>query len=402
MPTWQLVQLPVVAGLAVQQVVDALGDGKEVLVALDHHPAGIDPRASQVAEQEVQHLGDPTALLGRVDLPQPSAGKPIGRLRQPVQEAAAVVGVKHGLEPSRVKAGYPNVLQGHLPPSTSQSNRAPSRPPGGVARSPQQQAATPLCRPKTRSPRSASLLPAPTTPGPARWSSRLPASATLVPPARPLLVLDLDLLLADLLGHPLLVGHGVLVQPDPLPGHDPLLDHRLLLTEDHLMLSLRDRRARGGRVAVGVGDRLTLNPDPLPLDRNGLLDLLGGDVLPQPDPAPLALGGADPQLLLRAGHGVIGPRPRGVSPDRVSAGPAPPGGAVVVEAVVAPQLPLLDLRQAPVRVDSWGVFDQLLVVGTRTSWSVWVAWARGTKLALVPNRPVLTRAHSGWPVWSSR
>src|SRR5215216_1301857 len=191
----------------------------------------------------------------------------------------------------------------------------------------------------------------------------LSTSPTLLPPRSPLLVLDLDLLLADLLGHPLLVGHGVLVQPDPLPGHDPLLDHRLLLTEDHLMLSLRDRRARGGRVAVGVGDRLTLNPDPLPLDRNGLLDLLGGDVLPQPDPAPLALGGADPQLLLRAGHGVIGPRPRGVSPDRVSAGPAPPGGAVVVEAVVAPQLPLLDLRQAPVRVDPGGVLDQLLVIG---------------------------------------
>jgi hypothetical protein len=80
-------------------------------------PAG----SRQVAEQEVQHLGDPTALLGRADLPQPSAGKPIGRLRQPVQEAAAVVGVKHGLEPSRVKAGYLNVLQGHLSPSTSQA-----------------------------------------------------------------------------------------------------------------------------------------------------------------------------------------------------------------------------------------------------------------------------------------
>ena len=132
----RLVQLAPVAGLAVQQVVDALGDGKEVLVALDHHPAGIDAGASKVAEQEVQHLGDPTALLGGVDLPQPPAGKQLGRLGQPAEEAAAVVRVKHGLEPSRVKPGYANVLQRHLSPSTSQATQRRRRPPGGVARSP--------------------------------------------------------------------------------------------------------------------------------------------------------------------------------------------------------------------------------------------------------------------------
>ena len=44
-------------------------DLEELLVALHHHPAGVDAGTSQVAEQEVQHLGDPTALLGRVDLP---------------------------------------------------------------------------------------------------------------------------------------------------------------------------------------------------------------------------------------------------------------------------------------------------------------------------------------------
>src|SRR5829696_1593494 len=54
-------------------------------------------------------------------------------------------------------------------------------------------------------------------PGP--LEDRLPTSATLLPPTRPILVLDLDPLLADLLGHPLLAGHGVLVQPDPLFGH---------------------------------------------------------------------------------------------------------------------------------------------------------------------------------------
>src|SRR5918994_931376 len=124
---------------------------------------------------------------------------------------------------------------------------------------------------------------------------RLPTSATLVPPTRPVLVVDVDPLLADLLGHPLLAGHGVLVEPDPLPGHDPLLDHR-------------------------------------------------------------------------AGHGVIGRRSRGVpshlgGPDRVPVGRDGPVNNVVVEAVVAPQLPLLGLRQVPVGVGPGRVLDQLLVVG---------------------------------------
>jgi hypothetical protein len=104
------VQLTFVAGLAMKQVMDALGDREEVLVALEHQPVGIDAGTGQVAEQEVQHLGDPAALLGRVDLPQPPAGEPLGRQLQAIQEAAAVVGVEHGLESFRVKPGYLNVL----------------------------------------------------------------------------------------------------------------------------------------------------------------------------------------------------------------------------------------------------------------------------------------------------
>jgi hypothetical protein len=92
-----------------EQVMDAFGDGKEFLVALEYHPAGIDAGASQVAEQEGQHLGDATALLARVDLPQPPATQPLGRHLQATQEAAAGVGVEHGLEASRVKPCYLNV-----------------------------------------------------------------------------------------------------------------------------------------------------------------------------------------------------------------------------------------------------------------------------------------------------
>src|SRR4029453_6563838 len=206
-------------------------------------------------------------------------------------------------------------------------------------------------------------LPGTNVSWPGRFASRLPHPAPLLPATFGVLVVDVDLLPAELLGHPLLAGHGVLVEPDPLLGHDPLLDHRPLLTQDHLMLGLRKLGAGGGGVAVGVGDRLPLHPHPLPLDRNRLLDLLGGHVLSQPPPAPPPLGGADPQLLLRAGHRVIGCRARGVPAHRVPAAGAPAGGAVVVEAVVAPQLALLGLRQVLVGVASGGVFDQLGVVG---------------------------------------
>src|SRR5215218_10840298 len=77
--------------------------------------------ASQVAEQEGQHLGDPPALLGRIHVPQPPATQPIGRHLQATQEATAGVRIKHGLEPSRIQPGYLNVLQSHLSPSPSQA-----------------------------------------------------------------------------------------------------------------------------------------------------------------------------------------------------------------------------------------------------------------------------------------
>jgi hypothetical protein len=44
---------------------------------------------------------------------------------------------------------------------------------------------------------------------------------------------------------------------------------------------------------------------------------------------------------------------------------------------------------------------------SRFSYGTWtwspraLAWAMGTKVDLVPNRPVFTSAHSGWPDWSS-
>src|SRR5215216_7186419 len=76
------------------------------------------------------------------------------------------------------------------------------------------------------------------------------------------------------------------------------------------------------------------------------------------------------ELLLGAGHGVVGGRPGGVPThpgvlhvviDAISVGVSV--GGLVVEAVVAPQLLLFGLGQVLVGVDPGGVFDQLLVVG---------------------------------------
>src|SRR4029453_2318167 len=93
-----------------------------------------------------------------------------------------------------------------------------------------------------------------------------------------LVAVDLDLLLAELLGHLALVGYGLGVEPDPLLGAGPFVDHDLLLTQGDLVLLLGDGGAAGGRVQVGVGDRLALDPDLLALDRHDDRLGLGGDV----------------------------------------------------------------------------------------------------------------------------
>jgi hypothetical protein len=94
-----------------------VGHLEEVLGPLQHHPAGLDAGAGQVAEQEVQHLGAAAALLGRVHVPHAPAGEPIGRLRQPVREATGRLGLEHAVEPSRVKLLDADFLH-RVPPST--------------------------------------------------------------------------------------------------------------------------------------------------------------------------------------------------------------------------------------------------------------------------------------------
>src|SRR5829696_10088796 len=129
------------------------------------------------------------------------------------------------------------------------------------------------------------------------------------------LVVDVDLFHADGLGDLSLVGDGVLVEADALLGDGALFGDDLFLVEDDLVLFVGDRGALGGRVDVGVGDRLALDPDFLALDGHGLGDLVLDDVLAQPRAAALALGGADVQLFLGARHRLVGGRAGGVVAD---------------------------------------------------------------------------------------
>src|SRR5829696_6741039 len=179
-------------------------------------------------------------------------------------------------------------------------------------------------------------------------------------------VVDVDLFAADVLGDRPLLDLDVLVEADALLGDGPLLDDGLLGVQRDLVLFLGEVAAGHGGVAVRIGDRLALQADLFAPDGHGLLDLVGDDVLAQPDASGLAFGRADAQLLLRAGHGLVGLGAGDVLADR-GAGRAGDvaGGArgAVVDPVVTVELALLGLAELAVGVDRRGVLNQGLLVG---------------------------------------
>src|ERR671910_920826 len=103
-----------------------------------------------------------------------------------------------------------------------------------------------------------------------RSFSMAPMRRTLPPAAAPLVV-ELDLLAADVLRDGLLVDRHVLVEPHALLRDGTLLGDDLLLVEDDLVLLLGDRRAVEGVTHVGVGDRLALDADLPAAPRHGPL-----------------------------------------------------------------------------------------------------------------------------------
>jgi hypothetical protein len=57
------------AGIAMDLVVQALGDREKLGVPGDHQPADRDVQILDVPDQDLQHLGDPATCRGRADVP---------------------------------------------------------------------------------------------------------------------------------------------------------------------------------------------------------------------------------------------------------------------------------------------------------------------------------------------
>ena len=68
--------------LALQGVVERLGAGEEVVVALDDLPAGVEAQFPHERHHRLQDLGDAAALAGGVDVHDPQAGQQAGQLAQ--------------------------------------------------------------------------------------------------------------------------------------------------------------------------------------------------------------------------------------------------------------------------------------------------------------------------------
>src|SRR5215468_3514677 len=91
--------------IAVDLVVQAFGDGEELSVTADYQPADRDAEIADVANQYLQHLGDPAARRGRADVPDGVPGLQLPHLvrglEQPQIALAADDGLQQGGRPPR-------------------------------------------------------------------------------------------------------------------------------------------------------------------------------------------------------------------------------------------------------------------------------------------------------------
>ena len=88
---------------AVEVIVDPLRQGEELLVRVDDEPTGVDPDATDVPEQDVQHLRHPTAGGGRVDVDhRPAVELPKGLARGDHRECVGALGADDLCELQRI------------------------------------------------------------------------------------------------------------------------------------------------------------------------------------------------------------------------------------------------------------------------------------------------------------
>jgi hypothetical protein len=173
-------------------------------------------------------------------------------------------------------------------------------------------------------------------------------------------LVELDLLLANLLAHTLVLRHRLRVEANALDRDGLLVDDDPFLVQHDLVLLLAEVGAVHRLPDVRVGDRLAFQADLFASDRDRHVLLLRHDVLAQTRSPGLDLLGADVQLLLRAGH-----RGVGVRSGRVVAGRAEvelPGVLGATQVVVLEQPILLGGADGAVGLDPRCVLDEGLLV----------------------------------------
>ena len=72
-------EIPVVAGCAVNAVVQSLGDGEEFGIGVNDQPARVGAGIVGVTAEEFEHLRHPSAVRGGADVPDPD---PVERLQR--------------------------------------------------------------------------------------------------------------------------------------------------------------------------------------------------------------------------------------------------------------------------------------------------------------------------------
>ena len=98
-------KLATVTWLAVEEVVEALGDGEELGRALDRHPAHVEPGTARVGREGAQHLRDATALRRRVHVPDGTPFEQAPGTLEVLLELAPRLRIEKLLEPCGRKRG---------------------------------------------------------------------------------------------------------------------------------------------------------------------------------------------------------------------------------------------------------------------------------------------------------
>ena len=104
-------ELTAVTGLAMQEVVEPLGDGEELGRPLNRHPTHVEAGAAGVGGERPQHLRDPAALGRGVHVPHCATVEKRTRGFEGVTELGPVVWFQHRLESVRRERWRPHLVR---------------------------------------------------------------------------------------------------------------------------------------------------------------------------------------------------------------------------------------------------------------------------------------------------